>query len=224
MDPVKSPAPQVTSLMTRLASRSWATDFYLAGSAALGLYLGHREGRGLDFMAAANRLVPQDRRDLLGDLLELDAGTRVETARDGYLFARTGEGIALRFFYYPYPLIDPERRFAGLEVASPVDLGLMKIAAIISRGTLRDFVDLFLLCRRLPLAELLERSPEKFGHVVDFPLQALKGLADTSLAIGEPMPELKNPLAWSEVEGWVASEVRSLGRERVGLSPEPFQS
>jgi len=104
-----------------------------------------------------------------------------------------------------------------MAVASPIDLGLMKLGAIISRGTRRDFTDLYLLCRSLPLAELLDRSRDKFGHVEDFPVQAFKGLADRSQIEGEPMPRLNQRLDWSEIEAWLAGEVRQLARERVGL-------
>ncbi len=201
----------------RLAGDEISEDFYLAGSAALAFYLEHRPVRDLDLMSLTDRLAGPSRRDLLLALLRIDPDLRVETARDGYLFARTGFGSALRFFYYPYPLIDPQEEIDGLAIASAVDLGLMKIAAIISRGTRRDFVDLFLLARRLPLAELLQRSPEKFGHVLDFPLQALKALADLSLIDGEPMPRLRQELAWNDVESWLRERVETLGRKHVGL-------
>jgi hypothetical protein len=130
---------------------------------------------------------------------------------------RTGTGVGLKFFYYPYPLIDREEEIEGLPVASATDLGLMKIAAIISRGTKRDFVDLYLLCREISLDDLLERSGDKFGHVRDFPLQALKGLADLSLTVGEPMPQLDTALEWNEVESWIRKEVRRLGQQTTGL-------
>jgi len=210
-------ATAAVDALPRLAARQWSGETYLAGSAALALYLAHRPIDGLDLMSATNRLRGPDRRDLLEDLLDLDAASRVETARDGYLFMRLGCGTALRFYYYPYPIIEPTAEIEGLAVASPLDLGLMKIAAIISRGTRRDFVDLFLLCRRLPLAGLLDRAAQKFGHVLDFRLQALKALADLSLLAGEPMPPLAAPLAWDTVESWLLTEVRRLGRLHVGL-------
>lgn len=213
-DSLRSPT---LAALPRFAQRSWSDDFYLAGSAALALYCGHRQVRDLDLMSSANRLASADRRDLLSDLLEVDPECSVETARDGYMFARLSGDVGLRFFYYPYPLIDPEQVVEGLHVASALDLALMKLGAIISRGTRRDFVDLFLLCRRLPLAEILDRSGDKFGHVRDFQLQALKGLADLSLVEGEPMPALDAELDWNEVEEWLLTEVRALGRERVGL-------
>ncbi len=101
---------------------------------------------------------------------------------------------------------------------SAADLGLMKLGAIISRASRRDFVDLYLLCRDLPLASLLELAEDKFGHVRDFPLQALKGLADLSEIEGDPMPRLAVPLEWAEVESWLRAQVRELGRAHVGLS------
>lgn len=217
----ESLSQRARALLARLAPFPWAEELYLAGSAALALYTGHRPVAELDLMTGTNRLMSPDRRDLLSELLRLDPETRVETARDGYLFARLGgdaRDLGVRFFYYPYPLIDPFEDLGGFAVASAVDLGLMKLGAIISRGTRRDFTDLYLLCRHLPLAELLDRSEDKFGHVRDFRLQALKGLADLTATEGEPMPRLAAPLAWEEVEAWLRTETRELGRAHVGLA------
>ena len=219
---LESLAPRSQELLARLAPLSWAEDFYLAGSAALALYTGHRPVTDLDLMSNANRLASPDRRDLLESLLALDPDTEVETARDGYLFVRFAAGaVGVRLFYYPYPLVQPLEEIAGLAVASAVYLGLMKLGAIISRGSRRDFVDLYLLCRQIPLATLFDFAEDKFGHVRDFPLQALKGLADLSEIEGEPMPRLARPLDWSEVEAWLRVEVREMGRARVGLAPGP---
>ncbi len=210
-------APEARESLRTLARVPAIADMYLAGSAALALYLDHRPVRQLDFMAAGNRLLPPDRRDLLEALLARDTGTSVETARDGLLHVRTGNDTVVRFYYYPYPLIDPEEEALGLPVASLLDLGLMKLGAIISRGTRRDFVDLHLLTQVLPLATLLERSHEKFGHVRDFPLQALKGLADFSLTEGEPMPRLNTALDWHEVRERLETEVAHLAGGEFGL-------
>ena len=217
LDALAEPA---RALLPRLSGRYWSDDVYLAGSAGLTLYLAHREVHALDLMSAGNRLAPPDRRDLLHDLLEIEPGTRVETARDGFLYTRTPAGVALRFFYYPYPLIDPESEVEGLPLASRVDLGLMKLGAVISRGTRKDFADLYLLARELPLEELLARSQEKFGHVRDFSVQALKGLTDFSMIDGGTMGQLREPLDWNEVESWFRGQARELARRRFGMPEE----
>lgn len=214
-------APVARPWLGRLATRAWAADFYLAGSAALALHLGHRSVRDLDLMSGTCRLAPADRRDLLADLLEAAPGTRVETARDGYLFVRLPDGVGLRLFSYPYPLAEPLEEADGLAVASLADLGLMKLGAVISRGTRRDFVDLYLIARELPLERLLARSGEKFGHVGDFPLQAWKALADFSEAEDEPMPELARPLAWETVRTWAAGETARAGRALLDTPGDP---
>jgi nucleotidyltransferase AbiEii toxin of type IV toxin-antitoxin system len=215
-------APESDALLARLAAPLADAELYLAGSAALALYLGHRRVRDLDLMAMANRLTPPERRDLLQALLAAAPGMQVETARDGFLALRAASaggstGPAVRLYYYPYPLAAPPAEHHGVEVASALDLGLMKLGAIISRGSRRDFVDLYLLCRKLPLGDLLAASPDKFGHVGDFALQALKGLADLSEVAGEPMPQLAEPLAWETVEAWLDESVRELGAAHVGL-------
>lgn len=214
-------APRSRALLASLAERRWTDDVYLAGSAALSLYLGHRRVRDLDLMGI-NRLASPQRRAVLEDVLELEPRARVETARDGFLFLRwpsDGDrpGPAVRIYYYPYPLIGAEEEIDGLTVASALDLGLMKLGAAASRVGRRDLVDLYLLTRRLPFETLLERAPDKFGHVRDFPLQALKGLADADAAYGEPMPNLLVDLAWSTVEDWLRTEVRDVARRHVGL-------
>lgn len=220
--PVRHPdlvAGPARDVLVALATRPTRDDLYLAGSAALALYVGHRTIRALDVMTAHNRLRSPDRRDLLAELLELAPGTTVETARDGFLSLRIpgSEGAAaLRFYYYPYPLAAPFEELAGLPVASAVDLGLMKLGAIISRGTRRDFLDLHLLCRHLPLPALLDAAEDKFGHVRDFPLQALKGLADVPTD-DEPLPAVTPPVSWASVEAWLRGPVRDLARARVGL-------
>lgn len=209
--------PKSREVLSRISELDWVTDFYLAGSAALALYLRHRPIRDLDLMSQVCRLRAIERRDLLQDLLAWDPSTKVVTARDGFLYVRVKQEIGLRFFYYPYPLVTPEASIDKLSIASPEDLGLMKLGAIISRGTRRDFVDLYLLCQEIELSQLLEKAQDKFGHVDDFMLQALKGLADLSLTEGEPMPILTAPLEWKTVRKWLDNQVRSLGREHVGL-------
>ncbi|MCM2269684.1 MAG: hypothetical protein NDJ75_06250 [Thermoanaerobaculia bacterium] len=209
-------APAARDWLAPLAARPWAADFYLAGGAALALHLGHRQAHALDLMSASNRLLPADRRDLLYDVVALESATRVETARDGYLYLHLPGPTALRLFWYPYPLAAPLAEADGLAVASPLDLGLMKLGALISRGTRADFVDLYLLCRELPLDALLARAGDKFGHVGDFALQAWKALADTSDADDDAMPSLRTPTSWDEVRAWAHDAAARGGRQALG--------
>lgn len=203
--------------LRQIALQPWSQDFYLAGSTALAVHIEHRRPHGLDLMSRHSRLVSPERRDLMGHLSEARLEVEVETARDGYLDLRCSDGIPVRLYHYPYPLVEPTVLVDGLAMVSIVDLALMKLGAVISRGARRDFVDLFLLCRSRPLDSILARSQEKFPKVRDFPLQALKGLADYRGVSGEPMPKLEVPLSWSDIEVWLEGDVRRVARKRLGL-------
>lgn len=202
--------PAARTWLPRLAAES-VGDFYLAGSAALALHLGHRLVGHLDLMSAVVRLAPADRRDRLQWLLAQDSALKVETARDGYLMVRDQNRVELQFFWYPYPLIEPTEAAEGCEVASLLDLALMKLGAVISRATARDLADLERITDVLPLATILDRAPEKFGHVVDFPLQALKALADLEV-LGEG-----DDAETARLRDWGRSAARELGRVHLGL-------
>src|SRR5688500_20329121 len=86
-------AAEADALLARLAAPLAAAELYLAGSAALALYLGHRPVRDLDLMAMANRLTPPDRRALLRELPALEPHLRVEAARDRLLARRAPDDL-----------------------------------------------------------------------------------------------------------------------------------
>ena len=159
----------------------------------------------LDLMSNANRLDQPRPARPPRRAAGLDPGTEVETARDGYLFVRLGGGVGAALFYYPYPLV---RAVRGALAASPwpprPTSGLMKLGAIISRGSRRDFVDLYLLCRQLPLADLLDLARGQVRPRPRLPPPGPQGLADLSEIEGEPMPRLaRRRSTGSEVEAWL---------------------
>ncbi|MBI3323474.1 MAG: hypothetical protein HYZ95_03310, partial [Candidatus Omnitrophica bacterium] len=122
--------------------------------------------------------------------------------------------VKVSFFWYDVPLARPLIRRGGLRIASPTDIGLMKIGAIIGGGSRKDFVDLYAICRRIPLRRLLSRGPRKFRDSRDFTLQALKALSFFEDAEREP-PLLGVPWAWSRVKAFFESEVRSLAKAEL---------
>ena len=52
-------------------------------------------------------------------------------------------GVKVSFLAYQYPLLYPLQEFLGMKVADPRDIACMRISAVASRGTKRDFVDLY---------------------------------------------------------------------------------
>lgn len=199
-------------VLDRLAERDIFHDFYLAGGTGLALLINHRRSVDLDFFSRKNRLDFDGRRRLLGRLKGLP-GWRQTEAKDGTLHGEVGR-VKVSFFWYDVPLVRPLIRRGALRIASPTDIGLMKIGAIIGRGSRKDFVDLYAVCRRVPLRRLLARARRKFADSKEFTLQALKALCFFEDA--EREPRLTGaPWDWSRVRAFFESEARSLARAEL---------
>jgi hypothetical protein len=156
---------------------------------------------------------------VLASLAALDPGVRVETEGDGWLAVRAGDGVPVRLRHTPYPLVGAGETMDGLAVASPADLGLRMLEAMAGgSGSRRDLVELYLLCRELPLAELLDGAGESFGNAAGElrrqALQALDCLAGQPATADPDLPRLAIEVGWQEVEAWVEREVRTTGRRR----------
>jgi hypothetical protein len=204
----------VLSLTTRrnlaqVAGTALAGQFYLAGGTAVALHLGHRQSFDLDFFTP-ERGFPADlpRRELahLGELAILN-----ETAGT---FVGTLDGGQVSFFVYPYPLLETPVAFEGVQVAGLPDLAAMKLDAISSRGTKRDFVDLYQISQDVfSLRETIACFERKYAGVHYSMFHLLKSLHYFEDAEPDPMPKMLKPLDWAEVKRFFEREVRRLMEE-----------
>lgn len=184
--------------------------FRLAGGTALALQEGHRASADLDFFVASPRLtlpsLDRFRRDALGG-----GRGEVRSEAPGTLHATT-RGMHLSLLATTSPWVRPARRLAGLRLAHPVDIGLMKLGAAVQRGSRRDFVDLAcILDRRISLAALLRLTRRKYPEVRDFVPQALRALVYFADAEREPdPPRLVPEFAWPRVKRSLEAAVRGV--------------
>jgi hypothetical protein len=163
-------APGNMSGVLRQLSRPLADlDFYLAGGTALALIEGHRVSVDLDLFSGGF----EDPEALLPVIESTfpEAVTTLVGPRTLYLDI-SGTSVSLMGYTYPLiaPLLEPEPGLVPL--ASREDIAAMKLAAIASRGSRKDFVDLWwLVSRRWSLEQCLELFERKFesrdiGHVI----------------------------------------------------------
>jgi hypothetical protein len=118
------------------------------------------------------------------------------------------QGTMVSVFGYSYPLVASLLRpdDSLLPLASRVDIAAMKLAAIASRGSRKDFIDLWLLATRYwSLSDCLDFYRKKFaardiGHVV-------RSLTYFDDADNEPPLRLLIDVDWEKVKrdllGWV---------------------
>ena len=204
----------------RLAAHPELRKFVLAGGTALAMQEGPRASADLDFfvVSAALALPPLAgvRRDILG---RGRGGIRSEER--GTLHATAG-GVHVSLLATPYPFLRPVRQAGSLRLAHPVDIGLMKLAAVVQRGSRRDFMDIAcILDRHLTLGGLLRLAKKKYPEVRDFVPQALRALVYFADAEREPdPPRLDGRYAWSIVKRRIEQAVRVETGRRFGR-PRP---
>lgn len=218
-DFMRRPSPAVPGSLLRLLERltglSVFQEFYLAGGTGLALLIDHRRSVDLDFFSGKNRLNFEGRQHLLEKLRRLPGWQQIE-AKDGTLHGRIGR-VKVSFFWYDLPLVRPLIRQGDLRIASIEDIGLMKIGAIIGRGSRKDFLDLYAICQKIPLKALLSKASRKFRDSRDFTLQAMKALSFFEDAEQEPLLT-RVAWSWSQVKGFFEGQVRSLAKAELGSS------
>lgn len=214
MKPKVSPAVSAVlrRLLDRLGQAGIFQEFYLAGGTGLALLIDHRRSVDLDFFSRKNRLDFEGRRRLLSRLRPIPGWNQVE-AKNGTLHGRIGR-VKVSFFWYDVPLLRPMIRQGALRIASLEDIGLMKIGAIIGRGSRKDFLDVYAVCQKIPLKRLLSKAGRKFKDSRDFTLQAMKALNFFEDAEQEPLLA-GVAWGWPQVKGFFETQVRSLAKREL---------
>jgi len=177
---------------------------YLAGGTALALRIGHRLSVDLDFFVSELF----DEEAMLQRLQEV-AGFSLVAKAPHTLHANI-QGSKVTFPGYPYPLLFPNTLFAGVPVADARDIACMKISAIASRGTKRDFIDLYVTACEFGLVELLGLFQRKYVRTGYNRIHILKSLMFFDDAEKDPMPHMLVPLDWDNVKLFFRREVPGL--------------
>lgn len=192
--------------LEELAGRSALESFYLSGGTGLALHLGHRRSVDLDLFRETE-VDPADIQSRLRGLPDL----LIRQAGRGTLHL-TLRGIAVSFLHFPYPLLFPLARLDALAVSDPRDIACTKVNAIATRGSRRDFVDLYACAQQVGLQQILTWFEEKFRSTPYNRLHVYKALTYFRDAEAEPMPDMLVPLEWRDVTAFFVTEVPRLSR------------
>lgn len=161
-------------------------NFYLAGGTGLALHLGHRFSVDLDFFSERENTVGPGERAILRDVLN-DPTLEIIHDKDS-TFVANWRGVGVSFFHLNlYPLAQPTLSIGNINLASVEEIGAMKLAAIINRGTRKDMVDLYYILQKVSLDMLFQVAAESnMQRYALFPLM-LRGLC---LILMTPKPFL----------------------------------
>lgn len=189
-------------LFRQLAREPLVSSFFLAGGSALALHLGHRVSVDLDFFS----LGPYSMPELINRLQTLGRLT-IENQSTDTLVSELNS-VKISFFTYPYPLLEKVVMCEEIQLASLLDIALMKIVAIGQRGTRRDFIDLYFLCQEHFTVEgLLRQIPQKVPTVTYPSYHLLRALAYFDDAERDESPRMLKPVEWGTVKTFFSTEV-----------------
>ena len=106
----------------------------------------------------------------------------------------------LSLFYFRQKLIREPIKMGGISVASLEDLSAMKLNTIISRGTKRDFIDIYFLTKKFGMEKMFGFYEEKFGDFDEKELMIKKALVYFEEADKDEMPNMLAPIDWQTVK------------------------
>lgn len=206
--------PATLQAFHQVARLPFITSFYLAGGTGLSLHLGHRFSIDLDFFSPDEAAVGPDQRDALRLLLN-DPSLAITYDRDG-TFVAAWQGVGVSFFRLPlYPLVQAPVLLDGIPLATIPEIGAMKLAAIIDRGTRKDMVDLYYLLQVVSLETIFEVAAVKYARVHSFPVSAIRALAYFSDAEALPMPRMLDKTPWSKMKRFLERQAMEAGRKNL---------
>lgn len=183
-----------------------AQKFYLAGGTALSLQLGHRQSIDLDFFSETED-IPTIRQVLIQslDLLE----TQITDTSWGNLVL-LANGVRVGFYGYGYALINPLVAYEKIKLASVEDIALMKMDALLSRASRKDFYDLYFICKNIPLNQLFSKVHRKYPSIRDFEVQVTKRLVYFETAELDTDLILLSTISWQEVKDYFIQKAKEI--------------
>ncbi len=124
--------------------------------------------------------------------------------------------IAISLFTYPYSLIKPLTKSEYLNIASLEDIAAMKMIAIIQRGIMRDFIDLYFLLKKLSLENVLKFAKKKYPGFNEYlALQSLTYFEYAEKENNTRKFKLFLPFDWAEAKQYFIIEARRI-KEKWG--------
>ena len=208
---------ETQALYIRLSKLPVISEFYLAGGTGLAIQIGHRFSVDLDFFGDSPDAVGAEHRKTIIDELKDDPNLSVVWDIDG-TFVANWKSVGVSFFRLePHPLILKPEIIGGINVAQIEEIGAMKLGAILSRGTRKDYIDLYFILQHKPIERLFEVSAKKYPFNSAFSTFAIRALDFFEDVEAKPMPEMIYPVKWERVKSSLEKTALDVGRQKLRI-------
>ena len=170
------------NLFEKLISESWIREFYLAGGTALAMHLGHRMSDDFDFFMQKDI----NKNELLKNIAEFSNYKLL--SEDVNTLYISINNIKISFISYKYEIIEKFIYIENISISGVRDISGNKLSDISSRGSKKDFIDLYFILRYKNIKEVFEDFCLKYGKDYFNKYHILKSLVFFDNADSEPMP------------------------------------
>ena len=202
----KTVSTNTLELLKRLMEENLFHDMRLVGGTALALQYGHRNSIDLDFFGE----LEASNDDILSVLNQFDELEVLKQSDKIKIYKING--VKVDFVSYEYPWLDEVVCEDGIRLASPKDIGAMKIYAAEGRGSRKDFIDIYYLLKRFSLKELLSFYKSKYPNHSEF--VALRSLTYFFDAETYPMPLMYTNDNWETMKKDICNAVESYAKNK----------
>lgn len=184
---------------------------YLAGGSALALQFGHRISVDFDFFTPSNFKGGE-----IVNKLEKIGKFIFQEANEKNTLLGLFEGVKFSLFKYDYPLVISPIDYLGIKIICPEDIFAMKLAAIMDRGTVKDFIDVYFLIKKgISLEQGLDYYSRKYKNLANNIYSIVKSLSYFNDADLKEMPEMIEKINWEEVKKFFQKETIRLAEKYI---------
>jgi len=189
--------------------KAFKNDFYLAGGTGLALQLGYRDSIDFDFFSKKEFKTDKLFLQIKKVFKEYKIVKIIEDQNT--LTIMVDKTVKISFFGYPYKLIDELIDQPYLKIASIRDIACMKISAIVSRATNKDYIDLYFIFKKLSLKKILKDLVKKFPDLdANLALKSLVHFDD--IIMGDIRFKNNQNVDFKTVRGFIEKEVTKISK------------
>jgi hypothetical protein len=193
--------PDTLDTLKVIQSQSELSGTRLVGGTALALQLGHRLSIDIDLFGIWDRELD------LHEVLER-CGSVIAEHRTQNIHVFNVNEIKVDVVYYEYEWLSSPVEVEGVRMALVNDIAPMKLEAINSRGSKKDFIDMAFLLEKFSLNEILEWYKAKYPNGSEY--LVLRSLVYFDDAEDDPMPLMLKPMDWESAKERIRDAVRKV--------------
>ena len=198
-------------LLRKISEIVSINDYYMVGGTALSLQLELRESYDFDFCVKS-----EFNNEILLDELKSIGNVEVVQNQKGTCDVLLN-GVQVSFFYYPNKVLaefTKAKEMPNLNIASILDIAVMKLVAIGGRGAKKDFFDLYNIIEKcnISINELVKGLKQKCGDNINY-VNIIMGLSYFEDAEDEILPKTFVDYNWENIKKFFVELQKKIQKE-----------